>query len=62
LAERRRRNLRSEVISICTHRMRRDLEKRVDGDESFSKLFDAVVERKLDPASAASEILEQLGD
>lgn len=62
LAERRRRNLRSEVISICTHRMRRELEKRVDEDESFSKLFDAVVERKLDPASAASEILEQLGD
>ena len=62
LAERRRRNLRSEVISICTHRMRRDLEKRVDEDESFSKLFDAVVERKLDPASAATEILEQLGD
>ena len=29
---------------------------------SFSKLFDAVVERKLDPASAATEILEQLGD
>ena len=26
------------------------------------KLFDAVVERKLDPASAATEILEQLGD
>ena len=50
------------MISICTHRMRRDLEKRVDGDESFSKLFDAVVERKLDPASAATEILEQLGD
>jgi LAO/AO transport system kinase len=62
LAERRRRNLRSEVISICTHRMRRDLEQKVDGDERFSKLFDAVVERKLDPASAATEILDQLGD
>ena len=62
LVERRRRNLRSEVISICTHRMRRDLERRVDEDERFSKLFDAVVSRELDPASAATEILEQLGD
>ena len=62
LAERRRRNLRSEVIAICTHRMRRKLEQQVDEDDAFSELFNAVVERKLDPASAASQILEQLGD
>ncbi len=62
LAERRRRNLRSEVISICTHRMRRDLERRVDNDPRFAELFDGVVERKIDPASAATQILEQLDD
>ena len=62
LAERRRRNLRSEVIAICTHRMRRKLEQQVDEGAAFSELFDAVVERKIDPASAASQILEQLGD
>ena len=62
LAERRRRNLRSEVIAICTHRMRRKLEQQVDEDDAFSELFNAVVERKIDPASAASQILEQLGD
>jgi len=62
LAERRRRNLRSEVIAICTHRMRRKLEQQVDEGDAFSELFDAVVERKIDPASAASQILEQLGD
>ncbi len=62
LAERRRRNLRSEVISICTHRMRRELERRVDNDPRFAELFDGVVERKIDPASAATKILEQLDD
>ena len=62
LAERRRRNLRSEVIAICTHRMRRKLEQQVDEDDAFSELFNAVVGRKIDPASAASQILEQLGD
>ncbi len=62
LAERRRRNLRSEVIAICTHRMRRKLEQQVDEGDAFSELFNAVVERKIDPASAASQILEQLGD
>jgi len=62
LAERRRRNLRSEVIAICTHRMRRKLEQQVDEGDAFSELFDAVVARKIDPASAASQILEQLGD
>ncbi len=62
LAERRRRNLRSEVISICTHRMRRELERRVDNDPRFAELFDGVVERKIDPASAATQILEQLDD
>ncbi len=62
LVERRRRNLRSEVIAICTHRMRRDLERRVDNDPRFAELFDGVVERKIDPASAATQILEQLDD
>ncbi len=62
LVERRRRNLRSEVISICTHRMRRELERRVDNDPRFAELFDGVVERKIDPASAATQILEQLDD
>ncbi len=62
LVERRRRNLRSEVIAICTHRMRRELERRVDNDPRFAELFDGVVERKIDPASAATQILEQLDD
>src|SRR4051795_7741143 len=38
LAERRRRNLRSEVLALATGRIRRQLEKRLEHDESFQKL------------------------
>jgi LAO/AO transport system kinase len=58
LSERRRRNLRNEVLAIATGRMRRKLERRLERDESFQKLVDEVVSRRLDPASAASTILE----
>jgi LAO/AO transport system kinase len=58
LSERRRRNLRNEVLAIATGRMRRKLEHRLERDESFQKLVDEVVSRRLDPASAASTILE----
>lgn len=57
LAERRRRNLRSEVLSIATGRMRRELEVAIEADPAFGDLLDQVVSRKLDPASAATEIL-----
>jgi LAO/AO transport system kinase len=59
LSERRRRNLRNEVLAIATGRMRRKLEQRLEQDESFQKLVDEVVSRRLDPASAASTILEE---
>ena len=57
LSERRRRNLRNEVVSLCAARMRRKLEADLLEDERFGELLDQVVERKLDPASAATEIL-----
>ncbi len=60
LSERRRRNLRSEVISICANRLRRDLESRLQTDPEFEALLAEVVERRLDPASAASRVLEDL--
>lgn len=59
LAERRRRNLRNEVIAIATSRMRRRLEAELSEDEGFGRLIDEVVERRLDPASAAGMMLEQ---
>ncbi len=58
LSERRQRNLRNEVLSICTFRMRRQLEGRLTEDDTFATLIEEVVARKLDPASAATQILE----
>jgi len=60
LSERRRRNLRNEVLGLCTFRLRRRLEERLTEDERFGELLDEVVARRLDPASAASEILARL--
>jgi len=60
LSERRRRNLRSEVVAICTHRLRRRLEEQLDADTVFAELLEEVVARELDPATAASRILERL--
>ena len=57
LSERRRRNLRNEVLAIATGRLRRRLEHRLEEDDSFDALIDDVVARRLDPASAAKTIL-----
>jgi GTPase len=59
LAERRRRNLRSEVLAIATTRMRRRLEDGLHEDHEFQELLEQVVERRLDPASAAAALLER---
>jgi LAO/AO transport system kinase len=59
LAERRARNLRSEVIGIATSRMRRKLEATVAEDPDTAGLLDRVVSRELDPATAASQLLEK---
>ncbi len=60
LSERRRRNLRSEVLGLCTFRLRRRLEAQLRDDARFGELLDEVVARRLDPASAATEILARL--
>jgi LAO/AO transport system kinase len=57
LQERRGRNLRNEVLAIATARMRRRLEDELHEDADFKRLLDAVVQRRLDPASAATELL-----
>jgi len=56
LAQRRRRNLRSEVIALAAAGMRRALEERLARDAGFEELLDEVVARRLDPASAARRI------
>jgi LAO/AO transport system kinase len=59
LAERRRRNLRGEVLAIATARLRRRLEDDLERDAGFQELLEEVVERRLDPASAATVLLER---
>ncbi|MDP2711089.1 MAG: methylmalonyl Co-A mutase-associated GTPase MeaB [Solirubrobacteraceae bacterium] len=59
LSERRRRNLRMEVLALATSRVRRELEQRLEREPGFERLIDDVVARRLDPASAAAAILDQ---
>ncbi len=59
LAERRRRNLRNEMLSIATARIRRRLEEEMREDPEFQRLLEEVVQRRLDPASAATALLER---
>jgi LAO/AO transport system kinase len=59
LQERRRRNLRNEVLAIATARLRRRLEEELGEDEEFRGLLEQVVERRLDPASAATMLLQR---
>jgi LAO/AO transport system kinase len=57
LAQRRRRNLRNEVLALASARLRRHLEADLREDPEFQRLLEEVVERRLDPASAAAELL-----
>jgi LAO/AO transport system kinase len=59
LEERRARNLRNEVLELAAARLRRSLEADLAGDAAIAELLDRVVRRELDPASAATEILER---
>ncbi len=59
LAERRRHNLRAEVLAIATARLRRRLEDDLERDLGFKELIDQVVDRRLDPASAATALLDR---
>jgi LAO/AO transport system kinase len=57
LSERRRRNLRNEVLALAAGRMRRRLEDELREDEEFAALLEQVVTRELDPATAARKLL-----
>jgi LAO/AO transport system kinase len=61
LAERRRRNLRNEVIALASARMRQALERSLERDAGFERLLDEVAARRLDPASAAKQLSERSG-
>jgi len=62
LEERRAKNLRSEVLGIAGSRLRRRLEMTAADDPETAALLERVVSRELDPASAASELLERQVD
>jgi LAO/AO transport system kinase len=47
----------NEVLALAAARQRRELEAQVRDDESVQELLDQVVARRLDPASAAAQIL-----
>ena len=49
----------NEVLAIATYRMRRELEASIREDPEVQELLDRVVARELDPASAATTILER---
>ena len=59
LQQRRRRNLRSEVLGLAAQRLRQELEVAVADDPAFGDLLERVVSRELDPASAARLILAE---
>jgi LAO/AO transport system kinase len=59
LEERRRRNLMNEVMELAAVRLRRKLEESLREDPSVQELLLEVVQRKLDPASAAAKLLER---
>ena len=59
LEERRRRNLMNEVLALATYRLRRRLEASLADDASVQELLDQVVQRRLDPATAATRLLER---
>jgi GTPase len=62
LSERRRRNVMNEVLAIATFRVRRELEAYMREDPAVKELLDRVVSRELDPASAATTMLEGRAD
>ena len=59
LAERRARNLRSEVLGIATARMRRRLEATVAETPPTAELLDRVVRRELDPPPPPARLLKR---
>jgi len=59
LEERRRRNLRNEVLALATVRLRRRVEDSIREDDEVRELLEQVVTRRLDPASAAAKLLER---
>lgn len=61
MEERRKRNLMNEVMALAAARLRHGLEEEVQGNSAVKGLLEDVVERRLDPATAAERLLELRG-
>jgi GTPase len=59
LAQRRRRNLENEVMTLAAVRLRRRLEESTRDDGDVRELLEEVVARRVDPATAAARLLER---
>ncbi len=59
LAERRRRNLENEVLTLAAVRLRSRLEESTRDDAGVRELLEEVVARRVDPATAAARLLER---
>ena len=59
LAERRRRNLENEVMTLAAVRLRRRLEESTREDAGVRELLEEVVARRVDPATAAARLLDR---
>ncbi|MGH3045017.1 MAG: hypothetical protein ACRDM2_09825, partial [Gaiellaceae bacterium] len=60
LAERRARNLASEVFAVASARAKTRLQEAVAEDEELRRLLGEVQRRELDPLSAVREIMERV--
>jgi LAO/AO transport system kinase len=49
----------NEVLGLATMRLRRRLQAAIHEDPEVQGLLDEVVARRLDPASAANQILDR---
>jgi LAO/AO transport system kinase len=56
LAERRRSQLRSEVVELASARTRAELVRAAERDPGIQELLDAVGERRIDPLTAVGEL------
>jgi LAO/AO transport system kinase len=59
LADRRKAQLRSELLALASARSARRLGELLDGSPDLAGLVDALAERRIDPLAAVQQLLER---
>lgn len=62
LAFARQKRLRNEVIDLALEQMRTSLKKKLQAKGELEELMEEVVQRKIDPYTAAEQIVQKLGE